>query len=62
MNLTKIADKSGKTREELASAMGVSRMQMHRYLTHPRKLSIDKLELLSQVLNKPIRIIIKHLL
>ena len=50
--------RSGKTRDEIAQKMGITRMQLYRLLTNPKRMRIDQMLQLSQILGKSPRYII----
>lgn len=56
--LNNLVTRSGKTRDEIAQKMGITRMQLYRLLTNPRRMRIDQLLQLSQLLGKSPRYII----
>lgn len=56
--LNNLVSRSGKTRDEIAQKMGITRMQLYRLLTNPRRMRIDQLLQLSQLLGKSPRYII----
>lgn len=56
--LNEIVDKSGKSRQYIADKMGLTRMQLYRLLSNPRRMRIEQMILLSEVLGKSPRYII----
>lgn len=61
-NLLEIANKSGLNRATLADCMGVSRMQLHRYLKEPNKMPMSKLVKLAIVLEQDPKDLINNIL
>lgn len=56
--LNSLVSRSGKTRDEIAQKMGITRMQLYRLLTNPKRMRVDQLLQLSQLLGKSPRYII----
>lgn len=56
--LNDIVDKSGKSRQYIADKMGLTRMQLYRLLSNPRRMRIEQMILLSEVLGRSPRYMI----
>jgi plasmid maintenance system antidote protein VapI len=56
--LNNLVTRSGQTRDEIALKMGITRMQLYRLLTNPKRMRIDQMLQLAQILNKSPRHII----
>jgi len=56
--LNNLVTRSGRTRDEIALKMGITRMQLYRLLTNPKRMRIDQMLQLAQILNKSPRHII----
>lgn len=56
--LNSLVDKSGKSRDIIASEMGITRMQLYRLLTRPSRMRIEQMLKLASILNKTPRYII----
>jgi DNA-binding phage protein len=56
--LNSLVDKSGKSRDVIASEMGITRMQLYRLLTRPSRMRIEQMLKLASILNKTPRYII----
>lgn len=56
--LTTIVDKSGKNRDLIANEMGITRMQLYRLLSNPRRMRLEQMILLADILGKSPRYII----
>lgn len=56
--LNDIVDKSGKSRQYIACKMGLTRMQLYRLLSNPRRMRIEQMILLSEVLGRSPRYMI----
>ncbi len=56
--LSKLLDRSGLTRDEVASSMGITRMQLYRLLTNPRRMRVEQMIRLAALLGKSPRYIV----
>jgi len=56
--LNTLVDRSGKSRDVIASEMGITRMQLYRLLTRPSRMRIEQMLKLASILNKTPRYII----
>lgn len=56
--LNLLVDRSGKSRDVIASQMGITRMQLYRLLTRPSRMRIEQMLKLASILNKTPRYII----
>lgn len=56
--LNTLVDRSGKSRDVIASQMGITRMQLYRLLTRPSRMRIEQMLKLASILNKTPRYII----
>jgi len=56
--LNNLVTRSGKTRDELAQEMGITRMQLYRLLTNPRRMRLDQMFQLASLLKKSPRYVV----
>jgi len=56
--LNTLVDRSGKSRDVIASEMGITRMQLYRLLTRPSRMRIEQMLKLASILGKTPRHII----
>jgi plasmid maintenance system antidote protein VapI len=56
--LNTLVDRSGKSRDVIASEMGITRMQLYRLLTRPSRMRIEQMLKLASILGKTPRYII----
>lgn len=56
--LTTIVDKSGKNRDVIATEMGITRMQLYRLLSNPRRMRLEQMIRLADILGKSPRYVI----
>jgi DNA-binding phage protein len=56
--LNNLVDRSGKSRDMIASEMGITRMQLYRLLTRPSRMRIEQMLKLASILNKTPRYIV----
>lgn len=56
--LNNLVDRSGKSRDFIASEMGITRMQLYRLLTRPSRMRIEQMVKLASILNKSPRYMI----
>ena len=56
--LNHLVDKSGIKREDVAFGMGVTRMQLYRILSNPRRMRVEQMLTLSSILKKSPRYIL----
>lgn len=56
--LNTLVDRSGKSRDVIASQMGITRMQLYRLLTRPSRMRIEQMLKLASILGKTPRYII----
>jgi hypothetical protein len=56
--LNTIVDKSGKSRDVIASEMGITRMQLYRLLSNPSRMRVEQMILLASILKKSPRYMI----
>jgi plasmid maintenance system antidote protein VapI len=56
--LSKLLDRSGLTRDEVAESMGITRMQLYRLLTNPRRMRVEQMIRLAVLLKKSPRYVI----
>jgi transcriptional regulator with XRE-family HTH domain len=56
--LNSLVTRSGLSREDIASRMGITRMQLYRLLNNPSRMRIGQMILLADILNKSPRHII----
>ncbi len=53
-----LVDKSGKSRDVIASQMGITRMQLYRLLSNPPRMRVEQMILLASILKKSPRYMI----
>ncbi len=56
--LNTIVDKSGKSRDVIASEMGITRMQLYRLLSNPSRMRVEQMIQLASILKKSPRYMI----